>query len=153
MKPIEGKDPTILGEGKEDKIHDVINELDKDERYFIKNLPNTNTLTPIDVPFLIKKGLVAQIGKWVVLTPYGSTNKVMHNLPKEIQDWFQVLAKIPKRNVLTNLLKIGVIENRCGFPLLTTFGELVKEHLNVMEEYYIHNSWRFPTEFNDKDSP
>ncbi len=134
-----------------EKAHSIIRGLDKEERLFIKDLPIASSLPPIDVQLLIKNGWVAHVGKWCVLTPRGGNVVATRDLAKEVQNWFQVLAHVPKRSALAHLEQKGVIENCKGFPLLTAFGELVKEQLHVIEEYITHNSWRVPTESVDKD--
>ncbi len=140
------------GDGEAERVHGVIRSMDKDERLFIKDLPIASSLPPIDVPALIKKGLVANVGKWAVLTPRGGNVVATRDLPKEVQFWFQILSHVPKRSALANLEQKGVIENRAGLPALTAFGENVKEQLHIMEEYRVHNSWRVPAESSDKDS-
>ncbi len=139
-------------EGETERVRSVIMGLDKDERLFIKDLPIASSLPPVDVPALIKKGLVANVGKWAVLTPRGSNVVTTRDLPKEIQSWFQILSQVPKRSALAHLEQKGVIENRGGFPWLTAFGEMVKEQLHQIEEYRVHNSWRVPTESSDKET-
>ncbi len=134
------------------KIQSVIRTLDKDERLFIKDLPIASSLPPVDAQSLIKNGWVAHVGKWCVLTPRGGNVAVTRNLTKEVQNWFTILAHVPKRSALAHLEQEGVIENRQGFPLLTPFGEVIKEQLHLIEEYITHNSWRLPAESSDKES-
>ncbi len=139
------------GDADTERTRSVILGLDKDERLFIKDLPIASSLPPVDVPALIKKGRVANVGKWAVLTPRGGNVVIGRDLPKEIQTWFQILVHVPKRSALAHLEQKGVIENRQGLPFLTAFGEVVKEQLHLIEEYVTHNSWRVPVDSSDKD--
>jgi hypothetical protein len=141
----------VAEEGDNSRAQRVIMSLDKEEQAFIKELPAPGSLSPLDVPILIRNGWVAHVGKWCVLTPRGGNVVATRDLAKEVQNWFHILAQVPKRSALAHLEQKGVIENREGFPLLTAFGQIVKEKIQAIDENILHHSWRLPAESSDND--
>jgi hypothetical protein len=144
-----GQSENMAGEGDVPRAQRIIMGLDKEEQVFIKDLPVPGSLAPLDVPLLIRNGWVAYVGKWCVLTPRGGNVVATRDLAKEVQNWFHILAQVPKRSALAHLEQKGVIENRQGFPLLTTFGQIVKEQIQVIDENILHHSWRLPADSSD----
>ncbi|OLS15485.1 MAG: hypothetical protein RBG13Loki_0880 [Promethearchaeota archaeon CR_4] len=128
------------------RAQNVITGMGKEERLFVKDLPIPRDLSVLDVPLLIRNGWVAHVGKWCVLTPRGGNVTTTRDLSKEVLCWFHILAQVPKRSVLANLEQKGIIENRQGFPLLTIFGQVVKEQIKVIDDYVLHHSWRLPSD-------